>query len=317
MQLREWIGGPPNLQPCLGVTSHMLMGIPSSTTISRASAFPFEIPFHGFNHQRNGNLISFLIGPEFPTIALCVAFESLSWGFVYNSIISINGSKRTTENIINDGLCLEFVCLFRSSLQKLFEGFNLGDQNLVEIFCEAFPLPSSKSSPNIKGIGVHVQCICPQPQKSSIFHDNYCIQPRGRRISKRNVHQRLRPSLLKGPNFILRRLYNTQYRSALWPTPSTSLQPLLKARKISNKKRPLVARCRKCLCGAQTRCRCPKEVGSTYSARPVSVHSSNLENRIISSAMNGGGSSSVSNSGLSMDVKNGSDLGLEFDSNHW
>ena len=30
--------------------------------------------------------------------------------------------------------------------------------------------------------------------------------------------------------------------------------------------------------------------------------------------MNGGGSSAVSNSGLSMDVKNGSDLGLEFDS---
>ncbi|XP_050243508.1 disease resistance protein RPV1-like isoform X4 [Quercus robur] len=25
-RLREWIGGPPNLQPCLGVTSHMLMG---------------------------------------------------------------------------------------------------------------------------------------------------------------------------------------------------------------------------------------------------------------------------------------------------
>ena len=44
------------------------------------------------------------------------------------------------------------------------------------------------------------------------------------------------------------------------------------------------------------------------------MHLSNLENRIISSAMNGGGSSSVSNSGLSMDVKNGSDLGLEFDS---
>nr|POE63756.1 hypothetical protein CFP56_26582 [Quercus suber] len=201
-----------------------------------------------------------------------------------------------------------------SSLQELFEGFNLGDENLVEIFCETSPDNSFDSCPNIKWIGVHVQCICHQPQKSSIFHDNYCIQPRGRRISKRNVHRRLRPSLLKGPNFILRRLYNTQYRSTLWPTPCTSLQPLLKATKISNKNRPLVARSRKCLCGAQTRCRCPKEVGNTYSAGPVSVHSSNLESRILSSAMNGGGSSLVSNSGLSMDVKNGSDLGLELDS---
>ena len=198
MQLRELIGGPPNLQPCLGVTSHMLMGIPSSTTISRASAFPFgkksvdnEIPIC-FNHQKKGNLISFLIGPEFPTIALFVAFESHYYrSFYYHTIISINGSKRTTENIIIDGFCFEVVCLFRSSLQKLFEGFNLGDQNLVEIFCEAFPLPPYKFSPNIKWIGVHVQCICPQPQKSSSFHDNYCIQPRGRRISKRNVHQRL------------------------------------------------------------------------------------------------------------------------------
>ena len=330
MQFRELIGVPPNLPPCLGVTSHMLMATPSSTTISRASAFPFgkkyvnnEIPSCGFNHQRKGNLISFLIGPEFPTIALCVAFESVGLlGSYYSchAIISINGSKQTTKKImIGERLSNEHMCFSCSSLQELFEGFSLGDQNLVEIFCETSPVRALEESrcPNIKWIGVHVQCICPQPQKSSIFHDNYCIQPRGRRISKRNVHQRLRPSLLKGPNFILRRLYNTQYRSTLWPTPSTSLQPLLKARKNSNKKRPLVARCRKCLRGAQTRCRCPKEVGSTYSAGPVSVHSSNLESRIISSARNGGGSSSVSNLGLSMDVKNGSDLGLEFDSNHW
>lgn len=325
MQFRELIGVPPNLPPCLGVTSHMLMGTPLSTTISRASAFPFgkyvnnEIP-SCFNHQRNGNLISFLIGPEFPTIVLCVAFELHIWSFYYHAIISINGSKRMTENImIGENFSFERMCFSCSSLQELFECFNLGDQNLVEIFCETSPHPSFKNSPNIKWIGVHVEneCICPQPQKSSIYNDNYCIQPRGRRISERNVHQRLRPSLLKGPNFILRRLYNTQYRSTLWPTPSTSFQPLLKARKISNKKKPLVARCRKCLCGAQTRCRCPKEVGSTYSAGPVSVHSSNLESQIISSAMNGGGSSSVSNSELSMDVKNGSDLGLEFDSNHW
>ena len=320
MQFGELVGVPPNLPPCLGVTSHMLMATPSSTTISRASAFPFgkyvnnEIPSCGFNHQRNGNLISFLIGPEFPTIALCVAFELFLSCFYYHAIISINGSKRTTENVMTgDNLGLERICFSCSSLQELFEGFNLGDENFVEIFCETSPYGNCPR-PNIEWIGVHVQCICPQPQKSSIFHDNYCIQPRGRRISKRNVHQRLRPSLLKAPNFILRRLYNTQYRSTLWPTPGTSLQPLLKARKISNKKRPLVARCRKRLCGAKTHCRCPKEVGSTYSAGPVSVHSSNLESRIISSAMSGGGSSSVSNLGLSMDVKNGSDLGLEFDS---
>ena len=170
MQFRELTGVPPNLPPCLGVTSHMLMCTPSSTTISRVSAFPFgkyvnnEIP-SCFNHQRNGNLISFLIGPEFPTIALCVAFQLFLGLFYYHAIISINGSKRTTENIrIGGTLGFERMCFSCSPLQELFEGFNLGDENLVEIFCETSPYGYSPESPNIKWIGVHVQCICPQPQ---------------------------------------------------------------------------------------------------------------------------------------------------------
>ena len=177
----------------------MLMGTPSSTTTYRASAFPFgkkyvnnEIP-SCFNHQRNGNLISFLIGPEFPTIALCVAFESSFPLYYYcRAIISINGSKQTTKKImVEQSFTSQEICFSSISLLELFEGFNLGDQNLVEIFCETSPVRALEESrcPNIKWIGVHVQCICPQPQKSSIFHDNYSIQPRGRRISERNVHQ--------------------------------------------------------------------------------------------------------------------------------
>ena len=174
MQFRELIGVPSNLPPCLGVTSHMLVATPSSTTISRASAFPFgkkyvnnEIPSCGFNHQSNGNLISFLIGPEFPTIALCVAFASGFLSFYYDAIISINGSKRKIENRrVHHVYHPESMCFSCSSLQELFEGFNLGDENLVEIFCETSPPYDDPS--NIKWIGVHVQCICPQPQKSSV-----------------------------------------------------------------------------------------------------------------------------------------------------
>ena len=69
-----------------------------------------------------------------------------------------------------------------------------------------------------------------------------------------------------------------------------------------------------CLCGAQTCCQCLKELGSTHSAGRASVHSSNLESQIISSDTNGGWSSLVSvpsNSGLPMDVTNGSEI-LEF-----
>ena len=66
--------------------------------------------------------------------------------------------------------------------------------------------------------------------------------------------------LLQGPSFILHKLYNTE-----WPNWSTSGQH-----------RPLVA----CLCGAQTRCQCLKEVGSMHSVGASSVHSSNSDGLI-------------------------------------
>ncbi|KAL0005871.1 hypothetical protein SO802_013432 [Lithocarpus litseifolius] len=114
-------------------------------------------------------------------------------------------------------------------------------------------------------MGVHVECRCsppPPPQNSSIFHDNYEeVQPRGRRISKRIVHQRLRLSHLRGPGFILRRLLC----HTMCPTRRTSRQLFLKARKLSNnnnrkRKRALVARSCICLCGAQASCQCLNEV---------------------------------------------------------
>ena len=191
MQFREIIGLSPNLPPCLGVTSHMLMDPHSSTTRSLASETPLseykfvvtvdenEIP-NWFNHQRDGNLISFLIGPEFPTIALCVALEipDSTCYCSYHVIISINGSVRTFENIlIEEDMRTEhlfFSCRPQSSLQDLFGDLNLGDRNHVELFCETFTLDCSSSgeiTPIIKRIGVYVECICPPPKNPSIFHD--------------------------------------------------------------------------------------------------------------------------------------------------
>ncbi|KAF3945836.1 hypothetical protein CMV_027832 [Castanea mollissima] len=86
----------------------------------------------------------------------------------------------------------------QSSLQKLFEGLNLGDRNLVQIFCETSH-DAGKIAPVITRVGVHVECIC-SPQKSQ-----------GSQISKSIVQRnRRRPALLHGSSFIMRKQYNTK-----------------------------------------------------------------------------------------------------------
>ncbi|KAL4601308.1 hypothetical protein ACB092_11G262900, partial [Castanea dentata] len=186
--LPEIIGLPPNLPPCLGVTSHMLM-FPHSSTISgrqtRHCEYSFEVTGdendipNGFNHQRDGNLISFSIGPEVPTIAVCIAFgiQDSNCNFEFYVFVSINGSKRTFERkfIRMDRSFghLSFSCGPQSSLQELFRDLQLTDQNHVEILCETFnPFSSPREiGPTVKRIGVHVECICPPPQNPSIFQD--------------------------------------------------------------------------------------------------------------------------------------------------
>ena len=186
MQIREMIGFPPNLPPCLGVTSHILMAPHphSSLTISPASVIPLseyhsvvegenEIPYW-FNHQSNGNSISFLIGPEIPTIALCVAIEIIEdimeddgCDFNYHVVILINGIKRLFESREYENIIfgpLVFCCRPQSSLQKLFEDLNLGDLNHVQIFCETSQV-TERIVPVITRVAVHVECICP-PKKS-------------------------------------------------------------------------------------------------------------------------------------------------------
>ncbi|KAL0006615.1 hypothetical protein SO802_008117 [Lithocarpus litseifolius] len=198
--LPEIIGFPPNLPPCLGVTSHMLM-FPHSSTISgrqtcrceysfKATADENDIP-NWFNHQRDGNLISFSIGPEFPTIALCVAFEfrKQDYGdFDYYVFVSINGSERMFERKIIEidrslgHLC--FSCRPQSSLQELFRDLQLADRNHVEILCVTYPRRSCRpqpifryiAAPIVQRIGVHAECNCPPPQNPSIINRHLSLQ---------------------------------------------------------------------------------------------------------------------------------------------
>ncbi|KAK7842815.1 protein suppressor of npr1-1, partial [Quercus suber] len=138
-----------------------------------------DIP-NWFSHQREGNLISFSIGPEFPTIALCIAFgiQDSDCYFDYYVFISINGSERTFEgkfihtNRSFGHLCIS--CRPQSSLQELFRDLQLTDRNHVEILCETFIpsfAPRENIAPIVERIGVHVECNCPPPQNLNIFQD--------------------------------------------------------------------------------------------------------------------------------------------------
>ena len=185
--LPEFIGLPPNLPPCLGVTSHKLR-IPHSSTMlpiwqNRRCEYSFEVTGdengipNWFNHHRDGNLISFSIGPEFPTIALCIAFgiQDSSCAFDCYVLVTINGRDQTFERKfieINDS----FGHLsFSFRLLELFRDLQLTDRNHVEILCETSPRPSYRRSyrefaPIVERIGVHVECNCP-PQNPRIFQD--------------------------------------------------------------------------------------------------------------------------------------------------
>ena len=171
------------------------MGAQSSSRISPANGITFteyqitipgnEIPIW-FNHQCMGNYVSFWIGPEIPTFALCVDFgmENASGDFYYQVDMSINGSQRMFERTIYMGQlsdCLRFSCSPQSFLQEQFQDLNLGDRNHVEIFCETSRSLSfiKEFPPMIKRIGVHLECICLRPQNLSIFQDNYDVfQPK-------------------------------------------------------------------------------------------------------------------------------------------
>ena len=147
------------------------------------------------NHQSIESCISFWVGPEFPTIAVCVAFNlvPLKDGYAnnekYGSLcddtiywacdigISTNSRKRCCMARVG---FRKFKCdhlLFHgephSRLQRNFGNLMQGDRNHVEISCKIdhWTSETGKYAPVIARMGVHVECICP-PQNSIIIQHN-------------------------------------------------------------------------------------------------------------------------------------------------
>ncbi|KAF3970514.1 hypothetical protein CMV_005817 [Castanea mollissima] len=147
------------------------------------------------NHQSIESSVSFWVGPEFPSIAVCVACHLIplkdsyanndKHGFIcgdiidcnYDILISINSHKRR---------CMAGFTVFywkcdylwfygepHSQLQRRFGDLMQGDRNHVEISCKInhWVSRNGKYAPMIARMGVHVECICP-PQNSVIIQHN-------------------------------------------------------------------------------------------------------------------------------------------------
>ncbi|KAF3950740.1 hypothetical protein CMV_023543 [Castanea mollissima] len=230
----------PQNVACLDVRGDIIMDSQSSSRLSHQtdlSSWVSPSKFSEFEAE---------FRKKFPTFALCLAFSRAGadeYGYVCVVDIFTNGHKQTLlKNFLCRKRCdhLWFYGVSHNLLQQDFRNLIQGDRNHVKISCKIScwtDETGGEIAPSIARMGVHVKCICGL-HNSFISHENHdeLVQPRGNRISKRIVHQRLKPFLPRGCRFILHKLYRT-----LCPTRRASGRPLLKARKISNKrKRPLV-----------------------------------------------------------------------------
>ena len=143
-----------------------------------------------FNHQSIENSISFWIGPEFPTIAVCFAFhlvplkDSDANNDKYNSVrddeiswqchvnIFTNGHTRILESPTFSYVKCDHLWFYGESYVD-FGNVMQGDRNLVVVSCKIswWSSRNGKFAPVIARMGVHAQCIC-HPPNSAIIDDN-------------------------------------------------------------------------------------------------------------------------------------------------
>ncbi|XP_050274384.1 disease resistance protein RUN1-like [Quercus robur] len=147
------------------------------------------------NHQSIESSISFWVGPEFPSIAVCVALhliplkDSYANNDKHGSIrdddinclfhIHISTDSRKRRLMVTRrfyGLKCDHLW-FRGEphgrLQRRFGDLMQGDRNHVEISCKIdhWVSENGKCAPVIARMGVHVECVCP-PQNSVIIQHN-------------------------------------------------------------------------------------------------------------------------------------------------
>ena len=210
MQFGRILELPPNMR-CLGVKEDILMDSQPSIRLLHQIDFPcwlspsefsvaenydeddtrceyeivvprYEIP-KWFNHQSVESSISFWIGLEFPTFALCLVFclDQLTDKDTYSCVcvvhISINGHKRLLIQRLFQDFQYDHLWFYgapQSLLQQKFGDLIQSDRNHVEISSKISHWTSKtggKIAPIIERLGVHVECIC-NPKSTVIIPEN-------------------------------------------------------------------------------------------------------------------------------------------------
>ena len=120
-----------------------------------------------FEH-RSGGSISFWIGSEFHTLALCFAFDlprGNNYSYICDVHISINGFNRELKAQLFEEMYighLWFYYIPQSSLQQLFIDLNLDSWNFVKVLCRisCWTSEGTKLPPIIRRCGVRQICGC-------------------------------------------------------------------------------------------------------------------------------------------------------------
>ena len=118
--------------------------------------------------QQSGGSLSFWIGSEFHTLALCFAFDlprGNNCSYVCDVRISINGFKRELKSQLFEEMNIDHLWFYyipQGSLQQLYKDLNLGSRNLLKVLCRisCWTSESTKVPPIIRRCGFCVICNC-------------------------------------------------------------------------------------------------------------------------------------------------------------
>ena len=152
-----------------------------------------EIPkWFKFNHQSDGNSVSFKIGHKFPKAVVCIAFQLVEAhiGGSFSVYVSVNGCK---EKLLFQDIeeMSGHLWLFSVSNLKLLDSSRY-EENDIEVICEIDESNESslpfQNTEFIKWMGVHAECICCRVHNKSGDSRGVELQLQRRKRNRRPIH---------------------------------------------------------------------------------------------------------------------------------